>query len=113
MTQQKTKLVTKEDWADYWKRNAELEDKMKNVNMGYIDLTDLEFKNSIADLSKKQLEVLLIAMRSTMKFYKKILQEPYYTEHPEKKNTHRYEDSLRKATSINSKGKIVHTLINQ
>jgi len=113
MRQQRSNPKTAEEWAEYWKKNAELEEKIKQSNTSYVDLSDIEFKNSIINLSQEELGSLLSQMRSTMNFYKKVLAEPYYVEHPEKKKTFRYEESFRCATSINSKGKIVSSLINK
>lgn len=113
MKQKRFNPKTAEEWAEYWRENAKLEAKIKESNTSYIDLSDIEFKNSISNLSQDELKKMLESMRSTMRFYKKILEEPYYVEHPEKKKTFRYEESLRCATSINSKGKLVHSLINK
>jgi len=103
---------TKEEWKQHWAENRELSEKVRKSMTSYIDLSDTEFKNSISEYSKEELQALMVKMRSEMTFYKKIVQEPYYVEHPEKKETQRYEEAFRKAKSINSKGKIVYSIIN-
>ena len=105
--------TTKEEWAEHWKRYSELSEKIKESMKHYSDLDDVEFKNSISEFTHDELKELLQKMRGEMNFYKKIVQEPYYVENPEKKSTMRYTDALQKATSINSKGKIVFSLINK
>ena len=104
---------SKEDWDEFNKANKAFAERLKVNLQTYHYLSDIEFKNKISSNGIEDLKKLLTSMRSERNFYKKVLTEPYYTEHPEKKKTPRYEDSLLKYNSINSKGKIVLELINQ
>lgn len=104
---------SKEEWAEHWKQYNELREKIKESMKHYSDLDDTEFKNSISEFTQEELKALLEKMRGEMNFYKKIVQEPYYVEHPEKKDTMRYQEAFQRATSINTKGKIVFSLINK
>jgi hypothetical protein len=99
------------DWEDFNKKNKEFAQKLNSTQKSYHYMTDIEFKNNLLNIEKEVLKEQLNKMRSEREFYKKILQEPYYVEHPEKKNTIRYEDSLLKYNSINSKGKIIAELL--
>ena len=115
MSEQKAKPKTAAEWAEYWKeypvKDRELTEKMRQAGKTYIDLSDLEFKNNLADSSQENLKALKASMLGELNFYKKILQEAYYTDKPEKKETYRYKEALRKYRSINSKGKIINSLI--
>jgi hypothetical protein len=100
-----------EDWAEFNRANKALAKEMAQKGKTYLDLSDVEFKNTLASATQEQLTALLKQMKSTREFYKKVLQESYYEKHPEKKSTHRYIDARKKYESVNSKGKIVHSLI--
>lgn len=102
---------TKEDWAAIDVKNRELTQQIKEMSTSYLDQSDIDFKNTLTETSEEQLKVLLNKMKSTRNFYRKIMQEPYYIEHPEKKFTHRFEDTEKKYKSVNSKGKIIYSLI--
>ena len=84
---------------------------MKDKSTSYLDMPDIDFKNTLTEMSQEELKALLNQMKSTRAFYRKILQEPYYIEHPEKKLTLRFENVVKNYKSVNSKGKIVHSLI--
>jgi len=111
MATTKTELNSKEGWAEYLEKNRLFAQSLTQSGKTYIDLTDIEFKNTLADLSQESLSSMILSMRSSASFYKKILLEPCYVEHPEKKNTHRYEDALKKFNSVNTKGRIIKSLI--
>ena len=101
----------KEEWDEFNRKNREFSKKLTQILSTYHDIDDVSFKNSLVDKSQEELKLMLNSMRSERKFYKKILQESHYTEHPKKKKTVRYEEALRKYNSVNSKGKIVTQLI--
>lgn len=105
------KTTTKEDFAAIDAKNKALVQQMKDKSFTYLQQSDVEFKNDISSKSQEDLKILITSMKSTREFYKKILQEPYYIENPEKKSTHRYKDAEKKYNSVNRKGKIVHSLI--
>lgn len=111
MVRQTSKPKTAEEWQEFWAKDSELSKKISTFKTGIEEMDDMEFKNSLASLSKEQMETLMKEMRSTLTFYKKILTEPYYTEHPEKKEYSRYKDAKTKYESINRKGKIIYSLI--
>jgi len=103
---------TKADWGAIANKNRELSAQMKKNHFTYIEMTDLEFKNSLEGKAQDQLKKMIAKMKGEMLFYKKIMQEAYYVEHPEKKKTQRFKEAERKYRSINSKGKVIHSLIN-
>lgn len=100
-----------EEWKEHDVQNEALIREIKEKESSYVDMDDITFKNSLVGMNKEFLEHFLHSMRITRDFYKKVLTEPYYVEHPEKKSTYRYEDAHRKYESINSKGKVVQSLI--
>ena len=112
-TQGISKPANAEQWAEFWERIKALKIQLHESGKTYIDLTDIEFKNTLVDMSQGDLVIMMTKMKSELGFYKRVLTEPYYTEHPEKKNTNRYESTLKKAQSINAKGKIIRSFINQ
>lgn len=103
---------TKADWGAIANKNKELSAQMKKDHFTYVEMDDLNFKNSLEGQTQERLKVMIVKMKGEMLFYKKIMQEAYYVEHPEKKKTQRFKEAMRKYKSINSKGKIIHSLIN-
>jgi len=103
---------TKADWGEIANKNKELTEQMKKAHFTYIDMTDIEFKNSLEGKTLDQLEQMMVTMKGDLRFYKKVLQEAYYVDKPEKKKTYRYKYCAKNYKSVNAKGKIIHSLIN-
>lgn len=108
---EKTKLITAEDWDNYWAKNKELDERIRKAGHSYVDMDDQEFKNFISDMKEESLRAFTVSMKSTMLFYKNIVNEPLY--HNEKKRGQRFKAALEKYQSINSKGKIISQLIKE
>lgn len=104
----KTKLHSELDWQQYWQENKKLEDKIRKASFTYVDMSEQEFRNMIAEMNKEQAELFINKMRGEKNFYKKILDEDYYKEN---KKGYRYQDALKKYKSINEKGKIIAAYI--
>lgn len=104
---------TQGDWAAIEAQNKALTERLKVDSASYIDMPDNVFAYTLKDLTEEQLKAMLTKMKSTRAFYRKIIQEPYYIENPEKKNTHRHEDAEKKYHSVNNKGMLIISLIKK
>lgn len=113
MTQTKSNPKTKEEWDEYFRKDKALTERLKNNQSSYLDLSDQDFTEVVKGYSQEKLKAFLVKMRDTRMFYRKVLEEAYYTEHPEKKKTDRYLSSTKLYDSVNRKGKIVNSLITQ
>jgi len=103
---------TKKDWELFDEKNRALAKMIADSSEHYYDVSDQQFSENIKRFSRAESVDFMKQMKNDLEFYKKVLNEKYYLNHPEKKSTHRYTETLRIAKSINSKGKIMVSHIN-
>lgn len=104
--QVKSNPKSAEEWAMFHQKNKEFSEKLSQMTAKktYIQMTNEEFKNFIADMSDADKRIFIEQMKSTRNFYKRIINEDFYKDH---KKGHRYNESLANYNSINEKGKII------
>ncbi len=74
-----------------------------------IEMSNNEFQEAVKKESSEVLTAIINRLRSEKKFQEKILEEPYVKKNP---NSFRYAEAIRIIPIINTKGKLLKSIID-